>query len=794
MPVCDGSSANAGLSSRNDYPNFFRTIPNDNLAAEATINLVLNTSWTRLGFIAPTDNMGTGLLTRAIEYAKFMKVDIATVQTFYPDNDDFSLLVSKVIESAATVLVYFGAPEGLTGILKEAEKRGMVSTDYQWIAYSDPSLIHAMDPNNPDAGGLEPAELRLWHGVWQPYPREASGDIYKNTFLPAWQMEYANGDMSASPTSYAMFFAGCLEMMVYGFDKLLKSNTVTFSDLADIHTSGFRFTVPEDFSFPEKQGVTGSLALDEYGDRLAAMDILYYDYGTDSWIPFGTWDKAGEKATYVTRYAEPVYFNGGTMRPSDVLQVTTLLTTVDVHDGMGTFTIVLCAIAVLAILLVMVILANEWSNPIFKANSPPILATTLIGILTGTFYPVTLLGEPSQAACVAAAWLIPCGLGLVLGSLLVKTFRLFAIFRRQGARKIGTTNKHMFSWLATVAGIYVVIVLVWTIVDPPRPQKEVYNIISPSLVESRAFCASSTGPRQWAVQGILFGYTVLLLIAGGFMAFATRNLPKQFSESKSLGYVLYAYSGIMIFVLPILFLLDISYSGYLIIKVIATYAAVFLTLGILFGNKLFQLWQSRQANRSNNDLLRSGIRKKKDPTTDSWAVNSVSKTATKYGKVWVSDRQSMVSFWAERTLIVYADKAIALLAGGAKKHAATTCRYFPLLTYEFSTQVEESEGIYTLRLRHSTDPASSVTVRVPSAQELEEWATLIAKLCRRTSDVIPNSRANRPASSNPGSVTNQSEKSNKVIPKVHGPGSLSRISGFAENGKAAKSTLDDSEV
>lgn len=48
-----------------------------------------------------------------------------------------------------------------------------------------------------------------------------------------------------------------------------------------------------------------------------------------------------------------------------------------------------------------------------------------------------------------------------------------------------------------------IVVLVWCIVDPPYPREETYNVISPTLVESQAFCAASTDSRQFAVLSMV---------------------------------------------------------------------------------------------------------------------------------------------------------------------------------------------------------------------------------------------------------------------------------------------------
>lgn len=73
---------------------------------------------------------------------------------------------------------------------------------------------------------------------------------------------------------------------------------------------------------------------------------------------------------------------------------------------------------------------------------------------------------------------------------------------------------------------------------------------------------------------------------------------------------------------------------YYLVSYSATFLAVFLTLLILYGSKMYQLWQLYKANKSDDNIVKGGLRKKKDELTDSWAVHSVSKTAVR--SLWYS--------------------------------------------------------------------------------------------------------------------------------------------------------------
>lgn len=159
-------------------------------------------------------------------------------------------------------------------------------------------------------------------------------------------------------------------MLVYGFDNLLKTNKATFTDLADIQASAIMLSVPNDFSFPTKQGVTGNLSLNALGERVGGIEFYFYDALKDHWTAFLEWDEAADSINRFrpTGDGSVSFFGGGSTAPSDTLQITMRQTIVDFQSGMGIFTIALFAIAILAVVSVAAVLVTQWNNPILKVS------------------------------------------------------------------------------------------------------------------------------------------------------------------------------------------------------------------------------------------------------------------------------------------------------------------------------------------------------------------------------------------------------------------------------------------
>ncbi|KAI8998447.1 periplasmic binding protein-like I [Gaertneriomyces semiglobifer] len=743
--VCDGSSTATELSNKVDYPTFFRTTPDDSFGAQAIIGAIHASGWNRVAVIASTDSFGTGLLAGARQAAAGLDVKIVLERTFVPGTTDFTSTVAALRTSGATVFAFLGVAADMIPLLNEADKQGLVTPGYQFVTTGDAlyvtSILQSQDASyTPDA--LE--QLARWNGVWSVSAMEGNGPIY-DEFLELYQA--FRNDLTAAPDVYISFFGTCIEMYALAFSKALHDGTP------------FTSLTLSDFSFPNNIGITGYLSLDANGDRVGAYEVQFFNSSSGiagEFVKLATWDPASTFAESSSSFGggftavpgqQMVYLGGVTTKPADTLQIIETLEIVRWGSGLGILAIILCAISAVVLVGLMGIVGSARNNPIFKATSPLFLVFTLLGTLVGSVYPLTLIGVPTKAACIASAWLVPCALGLVLGSLLVKTLRLFYIFRQQGARKLGFSDKHMFMWLCGILGVYLVIVLVWTAVDAPHPVKHIYQYTSTTSITTQAFCSST---YQWGFFGTLIAYTVILLVISGFMAFVTRKLPRQFSEAKSLGYIIYAGSAILVFVVPILYLLDLSYGGYVLIKIFATYAAVIVTVAVLFGDKCYRLWQERQA-RSHTDLLKGGgLAKKstKDETTDSYMIKTVVKSATKSGTVWVLNKQSMVSYWAERTILLFADKHILLITGGSQEKSATSgtaCQVFALQHYEVHTSSDEQSGIYSIKLVNPKHSRLSIVFRVESSEVLEDWVVILGKLCLHGSQKGATSRNGRPS-------------------------------------------------
>ncbi|KAJ3170463.1 hypothetical protein HDU87_008756 [Geranomyces variabilis] len=731
LPVCDGGSTSPSLSDKGLYPNFFRTLPNDNMAGEAIIGLVYAQGFHQVAVISSLDSYGVGLAASVRGFAQEYNVTLLASQSYIPDTGDFVPVMDAIEASGATIILFLGLHTDLLRALAEADRRGMDTAGFQWITGDDALYT---DPN-----ALTPYQRQLFNGVWASFPKEGTGQAWDD-FVADWRTTH-----DADPQFYSGFYAGCVEAYVWAYDQALRNGT----SWADLASNTAYLTVPSDLSFPDRVGVTGPLALDENGDRVAAYELFYFDAsaGNGSFTAFGNWTGINEKL--FSQYVTPVYFAGAATKPADSLEVIKEYRTVAWGSGTGIFIIVLSFLCLLATSSIAAFVYKERDNGIFKPLSPSFLLTTLMGTALVSFYPLTLLGTPSTASCAAPVFIIPLALSLVLGSLVVKTYRLFRIFRSQGFSTTSLKNSRMFFMLLGCSVLFMILSMVWTGADAPKPQWYLQQKVSRTYEIFDYSCRSDSESIQWIFLGLNYICIVTLLLYGAFLCWVNRNLPKKFGESKAIGTLFYIYIASFVAILIVIFVLGLDTPALVVVKTIATAGVVAATLGVLFVKNCYLAWSENQKSTS-AELLATGVglmsgkrknsaktstRNEQDEVTSNLAVKSSAKNATKTANVFVASKQSFMTVWLPKQLILYGDKGFALIVSSSDgdptvNSNSPTCIFILLSEYTCASQANEERDVFCMRLSHKKDKTATFLIRVESQKALDDWQKSLAPYAR----------------------------------------------------------------
>ena len=182
---------------------------------------------------------------------------------------------------------------------------------------------------------------------------------------------------------------------------------------------------------------------------------------------------------------------------------------------------------------------------VIKASSPHINNIVILGcaiiflsiasyILDGS----TALNEITRTClCNLTLWFVFCGFTLSLGSLAVKTWRVYRIFRNPWSlqRRL-YKDSSLYVILAVMLGIDVFFLLLMSAIAPLHSSE--FAIETPQYTYIYLTCQASTYSEIFSYTLIM--YKVLVLAVAGFLALQTRKIKsKVFNDSKWIAITIY---------------------------------------------------------------------------------------------------------------------------------------------------------------------------------------------------------------------------------------------------------------
>eukprot|EP01133_Synstelium_polycarpum_P004415 gene4415-5172_t len=173
-------------------------------------------------------------------------------------------------------------------------------------------------------------------------------------------------------------------------------------------------------------------------------------------------------------------------------------------------------------------------------SASPVFCIAIIGGGILTYLGVIIWVIPmTTGSCVAKYWLLAIGYALLIGSLVVKNFRIWIIFDNPELKSVKITNPQLFPYVGAIITVLVILLAVMSSSTGGLGVTTEHNIDDLGPYEEMDVCGcNSTGNR--VLYGLL-GVFGALLLTGVFVSWKIRIVDiDEFNESKPIANVLYA--------------------------------------------------------------------------------------------------------------------------------------------------------------------------------------------------------------------------------------------------------------
>ena len=257
IPVISYGATDPELSDRNSYSTFYRTVPSDNAAAMALVDLFIRYNWTSCIIIYQNDAFGSGGVKAVSEAFNKNKLNVEKTIVFDVSTSTIRGDLKQLLEKSFTRIVLLWAiPDYTLSILECALNNSVIGSQFTWILSSNipldsfdkkfhdeliGMLIIAPVVENAVHTPVNETLLKAAHAIWERYEPETYPGVDNVSYYAlfafdaAWTLIQALQEICSLNTNHS---SSCLSFIntSFCFDRQLLNST---SLLSIINTNTF---------------------------------------------------------------------------------------------------------------------------------------------------------------------------------------------------------------------------------------------------------------------------------------------------------------------------------------------------------------------------------------------------------------------------------------------------------------------------------------------------------------------------------------------------------------------------
>ena len=238
-------------------------------------------------------------------------------------------------------------------------------------------------------------------------------------------------------------------------------------------------------------------------------------------------------------------------------------------------------------------------HQVYRSSSPTFLFLMLIGVMLiiGSIY--FRIGRRTVITCMAPWWFFGVGFSLVFSCVCAKNWRVWKIFAGRRLKNKGILDMHLIvRWVITYVVLELIMLIVWTIVDPLLPTYSRSPLLDYDEVQIE--CEATYGMTLFICFCV---FNLFLLVPVAVVAYLSRKAKGDYDEAKPIGVMLYATILIEVVLFLVAFGISPQYEITFYLYSGAAWLPSAVILGLYFTPKLLRLRLATSARTPSDDAV-----------------------------------------------------------------------------------------------------------------------------------------------------------------------------------------------